>query len=174
MGCIPRPTFSSDSASNSHPDPGSPSRRLSTLTSPWIEYWAEELQSPRSSRASNERYENWGKQRAAYHGGESPEPGQAAEMTPATPVTTSATARPAGPLPGEEVPERPGCSGLWRPRPRAVPLPPPAAAMTTPATLTRQRACNAVAPGPAESLDDNQDRRRHPWMPGLRPKWPSD
>ena len=38
----------------------------------------------------------------------------------------------------------------------------------------RQRACDAVARGPAGNLDDHQDRRRHPCMPGLRPKWPWD
>ena len=99
---------------------------------------------------------------------------QAAEMAPATPATTSATARPAGRLQGEGVRERPGCSGLWKPSPGAA-LPPPAAATTTtPATPTGHRACDAVARGPPGGLEDRQDRRGHPWMSGLRPKWPWD
>ena len=97
---------------------------------------------------------------------------QAAEMTPATPATTSATARPAGPHQGEGVRERPRCSGLWKPRPRAAPQLPPAAARTTRATPTGHKACDAVAGCSSGGLDDHQDRRRQLWMPGVRPKWP--
>ena len=44
----------------------------------------------------------------------------------------------------------------------------------TPAAPTRQRASEAVAHGPAGSLDNRQDQRRLPWMPCLRPRWPWD
>ena len=92
----------------------------------------------------------------------------AAEMTPARPGTTSATAMTAGPQ------QREGYSWLWKPRPGAALPPPAAAAMTTPAKPTGHRVREAVARGPAGGLDDRQDQLRHPWMPGSKPKCPWD
>ena len=67
MVCIAGPSCGSDRASNSDPEPGTPSRCRSPTTPPWIDYWAEALQSPRSSLSSNARYVNWVEQ----HQGES-------------------------------------------------------------------------------------------------------
>ena len=75
MGCIAGPSCSSDSASNSDPEPGTPTRRRSPSRPPWIEDRAEALQLPRSSRSSEEQYKNWVEHRAEYHRGESPESG---------------------------------------------------------------------------------------------------
>ena len=73
MGCLAGSSRSSSSASNSDPAPEISSRRRSPTTPPWIEDWAQALQSPRSSLSSNARYEDWVEQRAAYHRGEGPQ-----------------------------------------------------------------------------------------------------
>ena len=72
MGCVAESSRSSDSASNSHLEPGTPSRRRSSSTPPLIQDWADALQSPQSSLSSKTRSEDWAEQRAAYHRGESP------------------------------------------------------------------------------------------------------
>ena len=73
MGCVAGSSCSSDSASNSDPEPGTLSRRRSPSTPPRIEDLAEALQLPRSRLSSNARYDNWVEQEAAYHQGECPE-----------------------------------------------------------------------------------------------------
>ena len=172
MGCIVESRFSSDSASHSDPDPGTPScgplHRRGLKTGPRRCSCRGPAAPPRSGTKT-------GLSSVRPTTEEKPQRmRQAAEMMPVTPATISATARPAGPHQGEGVRECSGCSRLLKPRPRATPPPPPAAAMTTTATPTGHRACDAVACGPPGGLDDRQDRRRHPWMPGLRPKWPWD
>ena len=75
MGCIAGSSCSSDSASNSDPELETLSRHRSLSTPPWIQDVGEAQQPPQSSCSSNERCENWVERRAAYHRGESPEPG---------------------------------------------------------------------------------------------------
>ena len=101
-------------------------------------------------------------------------PRQAAETTLAPLGTISMTARPAGTLREEGVRERPGCSELLKPRPGAAPQPPPAAATRSQATPKGHRASESLAGSPPGDLDNHEDRRRHPCMPPLRPKWTWD
>ena len=58
----------SSASSSNHEAGDDPSHRCrSPRTPPWIDDWAEALQSPRSSLSSNARYDRWVTTRAAYH-----------------------------------------------------------------------------------------------------------
>ena len=174
MGCVAGPSCSSDSASNSDPEPGTASRRRSPSTPPWIEDSAEALQSPRSSRSSNERYENWVEQRAAYHRGESPEPG-ASRRDDASDTSDDLCDSQAGKAPPRR--RSPRTPRMFRAVEAQTRSCAPAASSSSDDESSdphKTKACDAVAYSPSGSLDDDQERRRHPWMPGLRPKWPWD